>query len=58
MFPIVMRAYETSTQPLVDYYARRGLLVSVQADGAPEEIFERATAAVEARQEATARRSP
>lgn len=49
-----MEAYEKSTAPLIDYYSRKGLLVSVAADGSPEEIFGRALAALEARQLATA----
>ena len=36
-----MEAYETSTAPLAEFYRRRGLLVSIAADGAPEKIFER-----------------
>ena len=36
-----MRAYETETRPLVDYYERLGLLQRVQAVGSPEEIFDR-----------------
>jgi adenylate kinase family enzyme len=36
-----MEAYETSTVPLADFYRSRGLLRSISADGAPEEIFER-----------------
>jgi adenylate kinase len=36
-----MEAYETSTVPLADFYRSRGLLCSISADGAPEEIFER-----------------
>ncbi len=36
-----MEAYERSTAPLADFYRRKGLLVSVSADGTPEEIFER-----------------
>lgn len=33
--------YEKAAAPLVEYYWARGLLVTVQADGTPEEIFER-----------------
>ena len=36
-----MEAYERSTAPLVDFYRRKGLLVSVSAEGSPEEIFQR-----------------
>ena len=36
-----MQAYETSTAPLAEFYRRRGLLVSIEAEGTPEEIFGR-----------------
>jgi adenylate kinase len=36
-----MEAYEKSTAPLADFYRRRKLLISVSAEGSPEEIFER-----------------
>jgi adenylate kinase family enzyme len=51
-----METYETSTTPLIDYYSRKGLLVSVSAEGAPEEIFDRTLAALDARQLTTAAR--
>jgi adenylate kinase family enzyme len=35
-----MEAYEQSTKPLIDFYRKRGLLVTVIADGSPEEIYE------------------
>lgn len=41
-----MQAYEESTAPLIDYYRRKGKLLTVSADGAPEEIFERALQAL------------
>jgi adenylate kinase len=44
-----MEAYERSTKPLADYYRDKGLLVSISAEGSPEEIFERAAAALEQR---------
>ena len=44
-----MAAYEKSTAPLADYYRNRDLLVRVSADGSPEEIYERAMAALAAR---------
>jgi adenylate kinase family enzyme len=43
-----MEAYEKDTAPLIQYYRRRGLLVSLAADGTPEEILTRAVAALEA----------
>jgi adenylate kinase len=42
-----MAAYEKSTAPLADYYKRRGLLVSIPADGAPEAIYERTLQSLE-----------
>jgi len=36
-----MAAYERSTAPLADFYRRRKLLLSIPADGTPEEIFKR-----------------
>jgi adenylate kinase len=43
-----MEAYEKSTAPLADFYRRRNLLVSVIAEGTPEEIFWRSLGAIEA----------
>jgi adenylate kinase len=37
-----MEAYQKSTRPLIDFYRQRGLLVTIAADGSPEEIYERA----------------
>jgi len=36
-----MKVYETNISPLVEFYRQRGLLVSISADGSPEEIFQR-----------------
>lgn len=36
-----MKAYETSTRPLMDFYQQRGLLVTISAEGTPEEIYQR-----------------
>ncbi len=36
-----MEAYDRSTAPLTDYFRKQGLLVQVDAHGAPEEIFQR-----------------
>jgi len=36
-----MAAYEKSTRPLTDFYAERGLLRTISADGSPREIFRR-----------------
>lgn len=44
-----MAAYESSTAPLVDYYRKRNLLVSVPAEGSPEAIYQRAEKMLEAR---------
>jgi adenylate kinase len=44
-----MEAYERSTAPLIAYYQRQGLLVSISADGSPEQIYDRSVAALNAR---------
>ncbi|RME93865.1 MAG: adenylate kinase [Verrucomicrobia bacterium] len=46
-----METYERSTRPLIDYYAAKGLLRTVSAEGSVEEILERTLSAlrVEAR---------
>lgn len=36
-----MKAYEDSTRPLIEFYRKRGLLINVDADGSPEEIYKR-----------------
>ena len=41
-----MEAYEKSTAPLADFYRRRELLVSVSAEGTPEDIFKRTLSAL------------
>ena len=43
-----MEAYEKSTAPLAEYYRKRGLLVSIPADGSPETIYQRTTKALSA----------
>lgn len=42
-----MEAYEKSTKPLIDYYDRRGLLLTVAAEGSPEDIYKRCIAALQ-----------
>jgi len=44
-----MEAYERSTAPLAEYYRNRGLLVSISAEGSPEEIYQRSAQALEQR---------
>lgn len=36
-----MKAYQESTRPLTDFYEKRGLLVTIPAEGSPEEIYQR-----------------
>jgi len=50
-----MEAYEKSTSPLADYYREKGLLIPVEAEGSPEEIFERSLAALQSREVPAAR---
>lgn len=45
-----MEAYEKSTAPLADFYRKKGLLIPVLAEGAPEEIFARTIKALKAKQ--------
>jgi adenylate kinase len=44
-----MEAYEKSTAPLAEFFKKRDLLVSVSAEGSPEEIFERSMQALQPR---------
>jgi len=41
-----MEAYHKSTAPLIDFYARAGLLIPISADGTPEEILQRTLTAL------------
>jgi adenylate kinase len=41
-----MDAYEKSTSPLAEFYRRKGLLVSVSAEGTPEDILKRSLTAL------------
>ena len=36
-----MEAYQKSTKPLIDFYRERRLLINIDAEGSPEEIYER-----------------
>jgi adenylate kinase len=36
-----MRTYTQKTQPLIDYYKQKGLLVTVDANGSPDEVYGR-----------------
>ena len=42
-----MDAYNKSTSPLINFYAKRGLLVTIPAEGTPDEIFKRTVAVLE-----------
>lgn len=44
-----MEAYQTSTAPLASFYKSKGLLVEVQANGSPEEIYSRTMTALSAK---------
>ena len=39
-----MAAYKTSTQPLIEYYRQRNLLITVAAADTPEETYQRTLA--------------
>jgi adenylate kinase len=45
-----MDVYEKSTSPLADFYRKAGLLVSISAEGTPEEIFSRTIQALDKKQ--------
>ena len=34
-----LSVYERQTQPLIDYYTRKGVIVNVAGEGTPEEVF-------------------
>lgn len=36
-----MHAYETSTRPLIEFYRQQGVLVTLSAEGTPEEVYQR-----------------
>ncbi len=44
-----MMTYQKSTKPLIDFYDRRGLLVTVPATGTPDEICQHTLSALHAR---------
>ena len=44
-----MDVYKQQTAPLLDYYAQRGLLVTIDAMGSPDEVFDRIRAQVDPR---------
>ena len=46
-----MEAYTNSTAPLTEFYRRRGLLISIAAEGSPEEIFACTLAALKINQD-------
>ncbi len=41
-----MQAYHRSTEPLIEYYRQRGLLLGISAEGTPREIFQRTVGAL------------
>lgn len=44
-----LRTYEAETQPLLDFYAQRGLLFRISAEGSPEQVHQAIVAVLEAR---------
>ncbi len=44
-----MEVYDRQTSPLLDYYRRQGKLVSIDAFGSPDEVFERIRQHVDAK---------
>ncbi|MGL4513691.1 MAG: adenylate kinase [Lacipirellulaceae bacterium] len=43
-----LRIYNAMTEPLVDYYDRRGVLIRIDAMGSPDDVFARLCAAITA----------
>lgn len=43
-----LQLYEEQTTPLIDWYGQRGLLLGIDAVGAPEEVTDRIVGAIEA----------
>jgi adenylate kinase len=43
-----LETYRRQTEPLIDYYCRKGLLRSVDGEGTPEDVFQRILAALDA----------
>jgi adenylate kinase len=41
------RQYNSLTEPLLDYYRRRGILRTIDGEGTPDEVFERVRRAVD-----------
>lgn len=41
-----LQAYEKKTRPLIEYYKKRGLLIPINADGTPEQVYQRTIAAL------------
>jgi adenylate kinase len=50
-----LEAYDRLTAPLIAFYGKLGLLLTVDAHGTPPEIFERTVAALNARRNAVAK---
>ncbi|MBC8094899.1 MAG: nucleoside monophosphate kinase [Akkermansiaceae bacterium] len=44
-----MEAYKQSSAPLAEFYRKKGILISIPAEGTPEEIYERTMHAFEAK---------
>lgn len=44
-----LQAYEESTSPLTGYYRREGILYTISAEGAPEEVYRRTREALDLR---------
>jgi adenylate kinase len=44
-----MDVYKRQTEPLIDYYSKRGTLLTIDAMGSPDEVFERIRAQIDPR---------
>ena len=43
-----LEVYEAETRPLVDYYDGQGLMVEVEGEGTPDQVYDRLRVAVKA----------
>ncbi|MDX1947111.1 MAG: adenylate kinase [Pirellulaceae bacterium] len=53
-----LNVYKRQTAPLLDYYRKQGLLVSIDGMGSPDEVFSRIQAAVDSRRDEARRDTP
>jgi adenylate kinase len=52
------RQYNDLTEPLLDYYRRRGILRMIDGEGTPDEVFERILKAIQSADASNTIRGP